>query len=85
MIKPLNNRTIIQIIKKEQKTSSGLVISKELEENQIVAEVVSTEECSPVKVKDKIIVYKYSCTPIKYEGKEYYIVKNEDVLALIEK
>lgn len=84
MIKPLNNRTIVQVVKDDKKTPTGLVISKELDESQLVAEVVSVGENSPVKNKDKIIVYKYSCNPIKYGGKEYFIVKNEDILALIE-
>ena len=83
MIKPLADRVLIKMVEAEETTKSG---SKEKPQ---IAEVVAvgpgTEEIKMyIKEGDKVIINKYSGTEVKYEGTEYTIVKQEDILAVVE-
>ena len=93
MIKPLADRVLIKMEKGEETTKSGIILSTGAKEKPQVAEVI---EVGPggniegnniemyVKVKDKVIVNKYAGTEIKFEDEEYLIVKQSDILAVIE-
>ena len=88
MIKPLEDRVLIKMVESEETTKSGIILSSGSKEKPQIAEVVAigpgTEEVQMyVKVGDKIIINKYSGTEIKYEGTEYTIVKQEDILATV--
>ena len=89
MIKPLADRVLIKMVENEDTTKSGIILSSAAKEKPQIAEVIEvgpgTEEIKMnIKVGDKVIINKYSGTEIKYEGTEYTIVKQEDVLAIVE-
>ena len=89
MIKPLGDRVLIKMIESEETTKSGIILSSGSKEKPQIAEVVAvgpgTEEVKmEIKVGDKVIINKYSGTEVKYEGTEYTIVKQEDVLAIVD-
>ncbi len=94
MIKPLSDRVLIKMIEAEETTKSGIILASNAQEKPQIAEVV---EIGPggldsegnkiemqVKKGDKIITSKYSGTEVKYEGTEYIIVKQSDILAIVE-
>ena len=89
MIKPLADRVLIKMVESEETTKSGIILSSGSKEKPQIAEVVAvgpgTEEVKiNVKVGDKVIINKYSGTEVKFEGTEYTIVKQEDILAIVE-
>lgn len=89
MIKPLADRVLIKMVESEETTKSGIILSSGSKEKPQIAEVVAvgpgTEEVKMnVKVGDKVIINKYSGTEVKFEGTEYTIVKQEDILAIVE-
>ena len=89
MVKPLADRVLIKMVESEETTKSGIILSSGSKEKPQIAEVVAvgpgTEEVKMnVKVGDKVIINKYSGTEVKYEGTEYTIVKQEDILAIVE-
>ena len=89
MIKPLADRVLIKMVESEETTKSGIILSSGSKEKPQIAEVVAvgpgTEEVKmEIKVGDKVIINKYSGTEVKYEGAEYTIVKQEDILATVE-
>ena len=89
MVKPLADRVLIKMVESEETTKSGIILSSGSKEKPQIAEVVAvgpgTEEVKMnVKVGDKVIINKYSGTEVKYEGTEYTIVKQEDILAVVD-
>ena len=94
MIKPVADRILIKMIEGEEKTESGIFLSSGSKEKPQVAEVIEVgpgitnadgkEVKMYIKKKDKVIVSKYSGTEVKYEGEEYLIIKQDDVLAIVE-
>lgn len=89
MIKPLADRVLIKMVESEETTKSGIILSSGSKEKPQIAEVVAvgpgTEEVKMnIKEGDKVIINKYSGTEVKYEGTEYTIVKQEDVLAIVD-
>lgn len=93
MLKPLGNRVVIKMIEAEETTKSGIILASTAKEKPQIATVVEVGpgleldgKVQPMNVKknDKVVVSKYSGTEIKYEGEEYLIVKEEDILAIVE-
>ena len=93
MIKPVADRVLIKMIEGEEKTQSGLILPSDAKEKPQIAEVIEVgpginEEGKEVKMyikkKDKVIVSKYSGTEVKYEGEDFLIVKQDDILAIVE-
>ena len=89
MIKPLADRVLIKMVESQETTKSGIILSSGSKEKPQIAEVVAvgpgTEDIKMnVKVGDKVIINKYSGTEVKFEGTEYTIVKQEDILAIVE-
>ncbi len=93
MIKPLGDRVLVKMIEAEQTTKSGIILNTGSQEKPQIAEVVAVgpgeiidgEKIEmQVKVGDKVITGKYSGTEVKYEGVEYLIVRQSDVLAIVE-
>ena len=92
-IKPLADRVVIKLVDVEEKTKSGLILTAAAQEKPQVAEVVAVgpgglvdgkEVKMTVKVGDKVITSKYSGTEVKMDGVEYTIVKQSDILAIVE-
>ncbi|MEE1390116.1 MAG: co-chaperone GroES [Clostridia bacterium] len=89
MIKPLADRVLIKMIESEETTKSGIILSSGSKEKPQIAKVVAvgpgTEDVKMyIKEGDKVIINKYSGTEVKYEDTEYTIVKQEDILAIVE-
>lgn len=93
MIKPLEDRVLLKMKDAEETTKSGIILSSGSQEKPQIAEVIALgpgriEDGKKIemniKVGDKVITSKYSGTEIKYEGEEYIIVKQSDVLAVVE-
>ena len=93
MIKPLGDRVLIKMVESEETTKSGIILSSGSKERPQIAEVLEvgpgTEKdgkLKEMKVKkgEKVIVNKYAGTEIKYEGEELIIVRQDDILAIVE-
>lgn len=93
MLKPLGDRIIIELVETEEKTASGIVLpdsaKEKPQEGKVVAagtgRVLDSGErvALEVAVGDRIIFSKYAGTEVKYDGKEYLILRESDVLAVI--
>lgn len=92
MIKPLEDRVLLKMKDAEETTKSGIILSSGSQEKPQIAEVIAVgpgrvEDGKKIqmniKVGDKVITSKYSGTEIKYEGEEYIIVKESDILATV--
>ena len=92
-LKPLGDRVIIKMVEAEEKTKSGLILTGSAKEKPEVAEVVAVgpgglvdgkEVKMTVKKGQKVITSKYSGTEVKVDGEEYTIVRQNDILAIVE-
>lgn len=88
-IKPLADRVVIKMLEAEETTKSGIVLPGSAKEKPQVAEVKAvgpgTEEVKmEVKVGDKVLISKYAGTEVKIDGEEYTIVKQGDILTIVE-
>ena len=92
-LKPLADRVVIKLVAAEEKTKSGLILTASAQEKPQIAEVVAVgpggmvdgnEVQMLVNVGDKVITSKYSGTEVKADGVEYIIVKQSDILAIVE-
>ena len=93
MIKPLGNRVLIKMKEVEETTKSGIILAGNAQEKPQIAEVIEVgpgkkidDKIEPMNVKkgDNVIVAKYSGTEVKYEGENYIIVRQNDILATVE-
>ena len=93
-IKPLSDRVVIKLVEAEEKTKTGIFLTASAQEKPQVAEVVAVGPGArddngklipmEVKVGDKVITGKYAGTEVKMDGTEYTIVKQNDILAIVE-
>ena len=92
MIKPLGSRVLIKMKEGEETTKSGIILAEAAQEKPQIAEVIEVgpgevidgkAETMNVKKGDNIIVSEYAGTKVKYEGEEYIIVKQNDILAIV--
>ena len=93
MIKPVLDRVLIKMCEAEETTKSGIILSSGSQEKPQIAEVIEVgpggivdgkEVKMYIKKGDKVITNKYTGTNVKYEGQEYIIVKQDDVLAIVD-
>ena len=85
-LKPLADRIVAVLEAAETKTASGLFLPDGAKEKSLVAQVVAVgKDVKEVKVGDRIVYKEYAPTELKSGGKEYLIVKEEDVLAVLAK
>ncbi|MDA8234243.1 MAG: co-chaperone GroES [Clostridia bacterium] len=94
MIKPIGERVVIKALPGEEKTASGIVLPDTVKEKPQEGEVVAVgngrlldngqRAAIEVKVGDKVIYSKYAGTEVKVGGEEYLIVRDSDILAVIE-
>lgn len=92
-LKPLADRVILKQFKAEEKTKSGLILAASAQEKPEMFEVVEVgpggmvdgnEVKMTVAAGDRVIVGKYSGTTVKVDGGEYSIVRQSDILAVVE-
>ena len=94
-IRPLHDRIIVERLEEETKTAGGLIIPDTAKEKPQQGEVVAvgkgkkTEDGKvipmDVKVGDKVLFGKYAGTEIKLEGQDYLIMREDDILGVVEK
>ncbi|KYG58559.1 co-chaperone GroES [Planococcus maritimus] len=93
MLRPLGDRVIIELVEVEEKTSSGIVLPGSAQEkpqegkviavgNGLIRENGQRTELD-VNEGDHIVFSKYAGTELKYEGKEYLILRENDILAIV--
>ncbi|MBQ9736443.1 MAG: co-chaperone GroES [Clostridia bacterium] len=92
-IKPLADRVVVKLVEMEETTKTGIILPGTAKEKPQVAEVVAvgpggmvdgTEVVMTVKVGDRVITSKYAGTEVKCDGTEYNIVRQSDILAIVE-
>ncbi|MBQ9994691.1 MAG: co-chaperone GroES [Clostridia bacterium] len=92
-IKPLFDRVVVRSCEAEETTASGIILTAAAQEKPQFAQVVAVgpggnvdgkEIVMTVSVGDKVITSKYSGTEVKIDGEEYTIVRQSDILAVIE-
>jgi chaperonin GroES len=93
LLKPLGDRVVIELVESEEKTASGIVLpdsaKEKPQEGKIVAvgtgRVLDSGErvALEVSVGDRIIFSKYAGTEVKYQGTEFLILRDSDILAVI--
>ena len=92
-IKPLADRVVVKAVEMEETTKSGLILPGSAKEKPEVAEVIAVgpggmvdgnEIKMTVKVGDRVITSKYAGTEVKCNGTEYNIVRQGDILAIVE-
>ena len=92
-VKPLFDRVVIKNVEAEETTKSGIILTASAKEKPSVAEVISVgpggmvdghDVVMTVKVGDKVITSKYSGTEVKIDDEEYTVVRQSDILAIVE-
>ena len=93
IIKPLADRVVLKTIEAEETTKTGIILAGSAKEKPQIAEVLAVgpggfvdgnEVKMYVKVGDKVITSKYSGTEVKVDGDELNIVRQSDILAVVE-
>ena len=92
-IKPLADRVVIKMQEAEETTKSGIILAGSAKEKPEVAEIVAVgpggvvdgkEVKMELKVGDKVLISKYSGTEVKLDDEEYTILRQSDVLAIVD-
>ena len=93
-VRPLHDRLIIQQLKEEEKTRGGIVIPDTAKEKPIEGRVIAvgtgrikkdgTKVPLEVKKGDRVLYAKYAGTEVKIDGEEYLMMKEDDILAIVE-
>ena len=92
-IKPLFDRVVIKMVEAEETTKSGIILAGNAKEKPQVAEVVAVgpgggvdgkEITMQVKAGDRVLISKYAGTEVKLDGQEYTILRQSDILAIVE-
>ena len=92
-IKPLADRVVVKSVEAEETTKAGIILPGTAQEKPQMAEVIAvgpgglvdgTEVVMTVKVGDRVITSKYAGTEVKADGTEYNIVRQSDILAIVE-
>jgi chaperonin GroES len=92
-IKPLADRVVIKMLEAEETTKSGIILAGSAKEKPQVAEIMAAgpggvvdgkEIKMEVKVGDKVMISKYAGTEVKLDGVEYTILRQSDILAIVE-
>lgn len=83
-INPLADWVVAETLETESKTASGLYLPNDAKEKSKVAKVLATgKDVKNIKKNEQILYKEYSTTEVKVDGKEYILVKEEDVLATV--
>jgi len=92
-IKPLADRVVIKMVEAEETTKSGIILTSAAKEKPQVAEIIAVgpggvvdgkEIVMYVKPGDKVLMSKYAGTEVKVDGVEYTILRQSDILAIVE-
>lgn len=90
---PLGDRVVLKQVEAEEKTASGIILASKAQEKPLQAEVIAVgpggmvdgkEVTMQVKVGDKVIYSKFAGNEVKLDNEEYIIVRQNDILAIVE-
>ncbi|CZQ91164.1 chaperonin cpn10 [Trichococcus palustris] len=94
MLKPLGNRVIVEVAKEEEKSVGGIVLASSAKEKSQTGVVVAvgagrvtdngTKIEMTVKIGDTVLFEKYAGTEVKHDGKEYLVIKESEIVAIID-
>ncbi len=94
-LRPLNDRVVVKRLEEETKTAGGIIIPDTAKEKPIQGEVIAvgngkimedgTRRALDLKAGDRVLFGKYAGTDIKVEGEELLIMREDDILAIVEK
>lgn len=93
IIKPLSDRVVIKMVEAVETTKSGIVLAGSAKEKPQVAEIVAVgpggvvdgkEIVMQVSVGDRVLISKYAGTEVKIDNVEYTILRQSDILAIVE-
>jgi len=93
IIKPLGDRVVIKMLEGEETTKSGIVLPGSAKEKPQIAEVIAVgpggivngeKVVMELKAGDSVLISQYSGTEVKIDNKEYTILKQDDILAIVE-
>lgn len=93
IIKPLADRVVIKMLESEESTKSGILLAGTAKEKPQMAEVIAVgpggvvdgkEVKMELAVGDKVIMSKYAGTEVKFDGQEYIILRQSEILAKVE-
>ncbi len=93
ILKPLADRVVVKMVEAEETTKSGIILTSSAKEKPQIAEILAVgpgglvegkEVEMTVKVGDKVILSKYAGTEVKFDGQECIIVRQSDILAIVE-
>ena len=92
-IKPLSDKVVVKKLQAEEKTASGIILSSGAQEKPQIAEIIAVgpggivdgnEIKMQVEVGQKVIICDYAGTNVKLEGEEYIVVRQDDIVAVVE-
>jgi chaperonin GroES len=92
-IKPLGDRVVIKLLESEETTKGGIILTGSAKEKPQIAEVIAVgpgtvvdgeKIVMEVSVGDRVLTSKYAGTEVKFDGTEYTIVKQSDILAIVD-
>jgi len=92
-VKPLFDKVVVESLEKEEKTASGFILPSASQEKQQMAKIVAVgpggiidgkEIVMQVKAGDKVLYAKYAGSDFKVDGKEFTIIRQSDILAIVE-
>lgn len=93
-LKPISDRVIVRAVKSEEKTAGGIVLPDTAQEKPQQAEVIAVgpgkvldngkTASVDVKIGDKVYYGKYSGTEVKLDGQEYVVLRQDDILGVVE-
>lgn len=92
MLKPLHDHVVLEVIKKEQTTKSGIILSEKDQEKPSIGKVIAIGDGAykegqrlpmSVNIGDQVVFKKYATTDVKLDGKDYLIIKESDILAIV--
>ena len=93
-VRPLHDRVIVQRLEEEEKTKGGIIIPDTAKEKPIEGKIIAvgggkikkdgTKVPLEVKKGDRVLYAKYGGTEVKIDGEEYLIMKDDDILAVVE-
>lgn len=92
-LKPLADRVVLKNVEAEETTKSGIILTGSAKEKPVISEVIAVgpggnvdgkDIVMHVKKGDKVIFSKYAGTEVKLDGEEYVIVKQNDILAIVD-
>jgi chaperonin GroES len=92
-IKPLADRVVVKMVEAEETTKSGIILTGAAKEKPQVAQIVAVgpggvvdgnEVKMYLKVGDRVLMSKYAGTEVKLDGEDYTIIRQADVLAIVE-